>query len=89
LEGLAIFINHKAFNGRKSSTPGIDLEFYKDNVRYIVSIKSGPNWGNSRQIKKMKTDFTQAKKTLRTSSSNLNVISTSLKLVEVMQWRWQ
>jgi hypothetical protein len=75
LEGLTIFINNKAFNGRKSSTPGIDLEFDKDNVRYIVSIKSGPNWGNSRQIKKMKTDLTQAKKTLRTSSSNLNVIA--------------
>jgi hypothetical protein len=45
LEGLAIFINGKVYNGWKSSTKGIDLEFNKDNIRYIVAIKSGPNWG--------------------------------------------
>ena len=33
-------------------SPGIDLEFDKDGVRYIVTIKSGPNWGNSSQIGK-------------------------------------
>jgi len=39
LEGLAIFINNIVYGGKKSSTEGIDLEFDKDNVRYIVSIK--------------------------------------------------
>jgi hypothetical protein len=73
LEGLAIFINKKVYNGQKSSTPGIDLEFNKNNIRYIISIKSGPNWGNSRKIKKMKDDFIRAKRTLRTSNSNLQV----------------
>ena len=52
LEGLAIFINSKVYNGRKSGIPGIDLEFDKDKIRYIVTIKSGPNWGNSSQIRK-------------------------------------
>jgi hypothetical protein len=47
---LAIFINENTYNGWKSSSQGIDLEFIKDNIRYIVTIKSGPNWGNSRQI---------------------------------------
>lgn len=73
LEGLAIFINQKVYNGWKSGITGIDLEFDKDNVRYIVTIKSGPNWGNSGQIDKMKSDFTRAKKTLRTSNSKLQV----------------
>jgi hypothetical protein len=73
LEGLAIFINKKVYNGRKSGIPGIDLEFDADRIRYIVTIKSGPNWGNSSQIKKMKADFTGAKKTLRTSNSKLNI----------------
>jgi hypothetical protein len=52
LEGLAIFINKKVYNGWKSGIPGIDLEFDKETIRYIVTIKSGPNWGNSSQIKR-------------------------------------
>jgi hypothetical protein len=75
LEGLAIFINNKVYNGQKSSTAGIDLEFNKDGIRYIVSIKSGPNWGNSRQIKKMRDDFIKAGKALRTSDFKLHVIA--------------
>jgi len=62
LEALAIHICAEAFGGRKSTTEGIDLEFERGNVRYIVSIKSGPNWGNSQQIKRMKANFAQAKK---------------------------
>lgn len=73
LEGLAIFICQKIFDGRKSGIEGIDLEFDKDGVRYIVNIKSGPNWGNSTQIKKMVEDFKRAKRTLRTSNSGLIV----------------
>jgi len=73
LEGLAIFINQKVYNGKKSSANGIDLEFEKDSVRYLVNIKSGPNWGNSSQIKKMISDFKTAKKVLRTSNSKLNI----------------
>ena len=75
LEGLAIFINEKVYSGRKSGIQNIDLEFDKDNVRFIVNIKSGPNWGNSSQINKMNADFKTAKKILRTSNSNLNVIA--------------
>lgn len=75
LEGLAIFINSQVYDGIKSGIEGIDLEFSKDDVRYIVSIKSGPNWGNSSQIKKMKSEFNKAIRTLKTSNSLLNVIA--------------
>ncbi|MDR1163057.1 MAG: cytosolic protein [Candidatus Accumulibacter sp.] len=75
LEGLAIFISQKVYNGRKSGIQNIDLEFDKDRTRYIVTIKSGPNWGNSSQISKMAADFRTAKKTLRTSDSKLNVVA--------------
>ncbi len=74
LEGLAIFINSKVYNGRKSGIQGIDLEFDKDGTRYIVNIKSGPNWGNSSQIKKMRDDFKTAQRTLRTSNSRLSIV---------------
>ena len=75
LEGLAIFINQQVFSGWKSGTAGIDLEFNKDSVRYLVTIKSSPNWGNGSQIKKMIADFNTARKILRTSNSQLNVIA--------------
>ncbi len=75
LEGLAIFINGKVYGGWKSGIEGIDLEFDKDGERFIVNIKSGPNWGNASQIKKMKSDFKTASKTLRTSNSGLRVVA--------------
>jgi hypothetical protein len=75
LEGLAIFINSRVFGGRKSGITGIDLEFDDSDKRYIVTIKSGPNWGNSSQIAKMRSDFITAKKTLRTSNSEINVVA--------------
>lgn len=75
LEGLAIFINEKVYGGRKSGITGIDLEFDSNGTRNIVTIKSGPNWGNSSQIAKMRSDFTTAKKTLRTSNSQLNIVA--------------
>jgi hypothetical protein len=75
LEELAIFICGKAYDGKKSSAEGIDLEFEKKGIRYIVSIKSGPNWGNSGQIAKMKDHFKKAKRILRTNISKINVVA--------------
>lgn len=75
LEGLAIFICERVFSGKKSSAEGIDLEFEHDGIRYIVSIKSGPNWGNSSQIKKMRQNFLQAKRILGTNTSSKNIVA--------------
>ena len=75
LEGLAIFVNRRVYGGRKSSTEGVDLEFDKGSIRYIVAIKSGPNWGNSSQIRKMKDDFKRAKRTLRTGDPKMPIVA--------------
>lgn len=75
LEKLAIFINQKVYNGKKSGIQGIDLEFEKNGERFIVNIKSGPNWGNSSQIQKMIDYFNKAKRTLNTSNSRINVVA--------------
>lgn len=64
LEKLAIFVNEKTYDGKKTPAEGLDLDFTRDNMRYLVSIKSGPNWGNSSQIKKMKDYFSQARRIL-------------------------
>lgn len=75
LEGLSVFICGKVYNGRKSAAEGIDLEFEKENIKYIVSIKSGPNWGNSSQIKKMLDNFRKAKRILKTNISKMNIVA--------------
>ena len=72
LEKLAIYISQVIEGGQKSSTKGIDLEFNRDGIRYLIDIKSGPNWGNSSQIAKMEDNFKKAKKTLQTSGGNIN-----------------
>ena len=75
LEELAIFISAQVYGGQKSSAEGIDLEFEKDNIRYIVSIKSGPNWGNSSQVSKLRDNFRKAKRILRTNILSTNVVA--------------
>ncbi len=75
LEGLAVFICGRVFSGKKSSAEGIDLEFERDGIYYIVSIKSGPKWGNSGQVKKMRQNFLQAKRILGTNASAKNIIA--------------
>jgi DNA modification methylase len=75
LEEFAIFICARVFGGKKSSAEGIDLEFERDGIIYIISIKSGPNWGNSGQIKKMIQNFSLAKRILRTNASAKNIVA--------------
>ena len=49
LEGLAIFIAEQTSGGHKSAAPGVDLEFINNAIHYLVSVKSGTNWGNASQ----------------------------------------
>lgn len=58
LERVAVHICYECFGGVKpTDVPSIDLEFERENVFYTVSIKSGPNWGNSDQKKRMGSNF--------------------------------
>ena len=75
LEGLAIYVAEKALGGMKSGITGVDLEFVKDGARYLVSIKSGPNWGNSSQVAKMRDNFTAATRVIRHGNATANVIA--------------
>lgn len=67
MEGLAHFIAESVYSGYKSSAEGIDLEFDKEGVHYLVSIKSGPYWSNSTSLKKQKEQFIKAVKVFNTS----------------------
>lgn len=66
IEGIAVFVCKQVNDGKKSTTLiGIDLEFERENNYYIIEIKSGPNWANSSQLKKMKDNFEAAKTQLK------------------------
>ena len=71
LEQTAIHVCEQRRGGRKSAVEGIDLEFEDaaKKTKYIVSIKSGPNWGNSSQIAKMRDHFRQARRILQTNAT--------------------
>jgi len=73
LEELSIFVASKTCDGRKSAVTGIDMEFEEESIYYLVSVKSGPNWGNSAQHKKQENDFDTAVRVLKQSRSRLNV----------------
>lgn len=64
IEGLAIFVCGRAYKARKSKLTGIDLEFEKEDIIYVVEIKAGWNWGNSSQIRQLRINFENAKKLL-------------------------
>jgi hypothetical protein len=73
LEDLAIFISSETCNGKKSSAKGVDLEFENAGVHYVVSIKSGPSWGNSSQQARQEHDLKTAVAVLKQSRHTLNV----------------
>lgn len=75
LEDLAVFLAQNIFNGWKSTAQGIDLELERNTVRYLVSIKSGPSWGNSSQQRKQEEDFKTAVRVLKQSNLQTQVTS--------------
>jgi hypothetical protein len=73
LEDLAIFVSEMMKGGRKSGITGIDLEFKAGRRHSIVSVKSGPNWGNDGQQTKQQMDFEKAIRTIKQSSHEVEV----------------
>jgi hypothetical protein len=65
LEDLAIFVAEKTSGGHKSGASGVDLEMDDEGIHYFVSIKSGPNWGNSSQWEKLAQDLQRASSVFR------------------------
>lgn len=73
LEDLALFVADLTCGGHKSAASGIDLEFSNKDVYYIVSVKSGPNWGNSSQQSKLSQDFRDGITRIKQSRRGINV----------------
>jgi len=73
LEGLALFVAQQTYRGHKSSAQGIDVEFIREKIHYIVSIKSSTNWGNSSQQKKLENDLRVAVSRLKQLHQGSNI----------------
>jgi hypothetical protein len=73
LEGLAVFIAGETCNGHKSAAPGVDLEFINNKIHHVVSIKSGPSWGNSSQQDKLEQDLKNAVVRVKQAKKGVNV----------------
>ena len=73
LEALAIFVSEQTCSGQKSSTPGVDLEFSNNDVRYLVSIKSGVNWGNNSQHERLAANLNSAVSRIRQNDRNAHI----------------
>lgn len=73
LQGLAVFIAEKTCGGHKSAATGADLEFIHQGIHYIVSIKSGPSWGNAAQQDKLEQDLKNAVAKVKQSKHGINV----------------
>lgn len=75
LEDFAIYVSHRLYGGFKSERVGIDLEFSRNDIYYIVEIKSGPSWGNSSQISQMKTNFKLVRIALRQEGVTMDIVA--------------
>ena len=73
LERLAVFTGREIYGARKSGIEGMDLEFVRENIHYIVSVKSGPHWGNASAIKKQTELFVTAAKVIRQAKHGAHV----------------
>ena len=73
LEDLAIFVASSTCDGKKSTATGVDLELARDGMHYLVSIKSGANWGNSSQHSKLAQDLREAVVRVKQSRFSANL----------------
>ena len=73
LENLAVFVAQQTSGGHKSTAQGVDLEFFNNETHYVVSIKSGPNWGNSSQQNRLEQDLRNAVRRVKQSNQAANV----------------
>lgn len=67
LEDLAIYVAEVTGGGVKSAAQGIDIEATRARVRYLIAVKSGKNWGNADQHRKLKDNFKTALKVIHQS----------------------
>ncbi|MDR1923101.1 MAG: hypothetical protein LBQ66_01910 [Planctomycetaceae bacterium] len=76
LEELVIFVCGQVFGGKRTdpSLRGFDLEFERDNILYVVEIKSSWNWGNSSQLKQIQINSKNVTESLAQNRKGISEI---------------
>lgn len=69
LEKLAVYVATHLWAGQKSPAEGVDLDVTIRDQRYLITIKSGPDWENSSQIARLRDNFRRALQILRTNAA--------------------
>jgi Type II restriction endonuclease EcoO109I len=69
MEALAVFVSEQTCGGKKSGITGIDIELERNNIRYLIAVKSGKAWGNGTQKKKLQENFLTAVRVLKQNRS--------------------
>jgi len=70
---LTVFVASQTCDGRKSLATGVDLEFTKNGIEYLVSIQPGPDWGDSSQQSQLEQDLQKAVAAKKQEGSAVNV----------------
>lgn len=65
LEGLALFVARQTTGGFAPEARGVDLEFAKNGIYWVVQIKSSPNWRASSQQDQVEQDLADRVRFLR------------------------
>jgi hypothetical protein len=73
LEDLAIYVAETTGGGVKSAAQGIDIETIRKDVRYLIAVKSGKNWGNADQHRRLRENFKTAIKVIKQSRHAANL----------------
>lgn len=73
LENLAFYVANQTLGAFKPGARGVDLQYSQDGIVYIVSIKSGTNWGNSSQHQQLASDLRTASNVIKQSRLTPNV----------------
>jgi hypothetical protein len=75
LRNFSLLICDLSFYGKRSLNPGIDIEFERDKVRYIVRVCLNSDWESKFQVDEMIKNFIDAKRALEDSNSSTTVVA--------------
>ena len=70
LENIARAVLATHDKNAKSGIAGIDLDFKSGELRILMSVKSGENWGNSNSVNGLSKSLEKAKRTIRQNDTS-------------------
>ncbi len=74
IEAVAVEICKKVDSGVKSGIPGVDQEFERDGIRYMVQIKMSTKTANHSGYEALKKHFESASRIIRQHNKKANIV---------------